>query len=87
MFVIKKSGKLTRFADKQIRDNGGHRVGPFLWVKPVPTMPAGLARGLLLGRDKRRLVRQALDRSLLRSLIQLTVQCHARKTLRRMSAP
>ena len=67
MFVIKESGKLIRFADKQIRDNGGHRVGPFLWVKPVPTMPAGLARGLLLGRDKRRLVRQLWCRCLFRS--------------------
>ena len=62
-------------------------MGPFLWVKPVPAMPARLARGLLLGRDKRRLVRQALDRSLLRSLIQLTGQCHAGETLGNISAP
>ena len=57
MFVIKESGKLIR--DKQIRDNGGHRVGPFLWVKPVPAMPAGVARGLLLAATSRRLVRSS----------------------------
>ena len=50
-------------------------------------MPSRRPAGLLLGRDKSRLVRQALDRSLLRSLIQLTGQCHAGETLGNISAP
>ena len=86
MVRVGRAGKNRPGSFNKFEMMPGRWWGPCLDCTKRPDMPSRRPAGLLLGRDKRRLVRQALDRSLLRSLIQLTGQCHAGETLGSMSA-